>query len=281
MCRPAENAVVVSNGEARITVRTVGTGAPVLMIPSLARGVADFQRLATDLAARGRMAILPDPRGIDASSGPTPGGLGDLADDAAAVIAELCDGPVDVVGHAFGQRVTRMLAARHPDKVRQVVILAAGGRVAMADDVRQSLITSLSEGSRPDDERLQALQHVFFAAGQDPSPWLTGWTPEAAAAQAAATQATNIDEWWGGGSAPILAVQAVEDPIAPAANSAQLAAEFGDRIRVVQLPHASHAIRPEQPASVTAVIDAYLSGERDQATLQAAVDRNLYIPIGS
>jgi pimeloyl-ACP methyl ester carboxylesterase len=250
------------------------------MIPSLARGVADFDRLADDLAVRGWMAILPDPRGIGGSTGPAAAGLADLADDAAAVITELCAGPADVVGHAFGQRVTRMLAARHPDKVRQVVILAAGGRVAMPDDVRESLTASVSEGLRSDDERRRALQHAFFAAGQDPAQWLTGWTPSAAAMQVAATQSASIEEWWGGGSAPILAVQATEDPIAPPANSAALAGEFGDRIRVVQLRHASHAILPEQPASVAAVVDAFLSGERDQAMLQAAVDRNLRVPDG-
>ena len=279
-CRASAAPTTIAAGEARIQVRTVGEGAPVLMIPSLARGAGDFDALAAALATRGRMAILAEPRGIGGSTGPAPKTLGDLADDAAAVIAALCDGPVDVVGHAFGQRVTRMLAARHPARVRQVVLLAAGGRVPMPADVRADLIVSLSQGVEPDGRRRAALAHVFFARGQNPDVWLDGWTPEAATAQGAATQATPIEDWWGGGDAPMLVVQASEDPIAPRANGEALAAEFGARITLVALPHASHAMLPEQPDAVAAVVDSYFSGERDATALQSIVDRHIKTPDG-
>lgn len=277
-CRVAAEPIMIEAGEARIRAHTMGEGAPAFVIASLGRGVSDFDQLAGDLATRGRMIILAEPRGIGGSEGPAPANLADLADDAAAVIEHFCDGPVDVVGHAFGQRVTRMLAARHPHLVRQVVILAAGGRVAMPEAVRNDLILSASQGVAPDGARRRALAHVFFARGQNPDVWLTGWTPAAAQAQSAATQATDITTWWGGGSAPILVVQATEDPIAPAANGEALAAEFGSRITLARLPHASHAMLPEQPAAVAAVVDLYLSGERDAAVLQAAIDRNVRVP---
>jgi pimeloyl-ACP methyl ester carboxylesterase len=263
---------MVANGEALISVRTVGAGAPVLMIPSLGRGAADFEDLAQRLAQQGRMTILPEPRNIGASRGPAPQTLSDLADDAAAAIDHLCDGPVDVVGHAFGQRVARQLASRHPGKVRSLITLAAGGRVAMPEDVRRSLVLSVSQGAAPDAERLQALQHVFFARGKDPGVWLTGWYPEVARQQTTATQATDVSSWWSGGDADMLVVQASEDPIAPPQNGEMLRAEAGARVRVVSLAHASHAMLPEQPEAVAAVVGAFLAGERDEGSLQLTID---------
>lgn len=274
-CRAEPQGVVVPAGESRIAVRTVGAGAPVLMIPSLGRGVSDFDDLAQRLADEGRMAILAEPRNVGASVGPAPKSLVDLADDAAAVIDRLCDGPVDVVGHAFGQRVARQLAARHPAKVDRLVTLAAGGRTAMPADVRRSLTLAASQGVAPDGERLTALQHVFFARGNDASAWLGGWSPEAARQQTAATQATDVSAWWSAGSADMLVVQASEDPIAPPQNGEMLRAEGGDRVRVVGLPRASHAMLPEQPEAIAAVVVAFLGGERDERALQGAIDRTV------
>ncbi len=270
--RAAPEGVVIASGEAKIAVRTVGTGAPVLMIPSLGRSVADFDDLAQRLAREGRMVILAEPRNIGASVGPAPKTLADLADDAGAAIDGVCDGPVDVIGHAFGQRVARQLAARHPKKVRSLITLAAGGRVAMPEGVRKSLELSASQGTATDAVRLAALQHVFFARGKDASMWLSGWHPEAARQQAAASQATDVSNWWSAGGVDMLVVQATEDPIAPPANGEMLRTEAGARVRVVSLPHASHAMLPEQPDAVAAVVAAFLAGERDEAALQHAID---------
>jgi pimeloyl-ACP methyl ester carboxylesterase len=274
-CTPLPGGAMVAAGEARIAVRTVGAGAPVLMIPSLGRSVSDFDDLANRLAVEGRMSILAEPRNVGASSGPAPQTLADLADDAAAAVARVCEGPVDVVGHAFGQRVARQLAARHPDKVKSLVTLAAGGRTTMPDEVRRDLALSAAQGEAPDAERLSALQRVFFARGRDARSWLTGWFPQAARQQTAATQATNVATWWTAGEADMLVVQASEDPIAPPQNSEILRAEAGARVRVVTLPRASHAMLPEQPEAIAAVVAAFLGGERSEAALQAAIDRTV------
>lgn len=277
-CRSAAQETVIASGDARIALRTVGAGAPVLVIPSLGRGVGDFDALAAALARDGHLVILPEPRGIGASTGPAPRTLADLADDAAAAIAHVCDGPVDVVGHAFGQRVARQLAVQHPGRVRRIVLLAAGGRVDMPADVRRDIGISAGEGEYPDEERLRALRHVFFAPGNDARAWLTGWHPAAARAQTAATQATPVDAWWGAGAAEMLVVQPLADPIAPPANSAALVEQYGDRVRVVNLAHASHAVLPEQPEAVAAVIGAFLDGTRDAGALQRLVDARVRTP---
>lgn len=257
-----------------IRVRTIGEGRPVLLIPSLGRDVGDYDPIAHLLAARGFRSILPDPRGIGGSSGPAPRDLFDLARDAAAVIDQLCSGPVGVVGHAFGNRVGRALAALAPKKVERVVLLAGGGQAMMSDTVRAALMGSVAQGSKPDADRLEDLETAFFFPGNDPAIWLRGWYPAVAEQQLAANERTDTARWWTAGHAsPVLLVQAEGDPVAPPGNAEALAADIGDRLTLVQLRRASHAILPEQPRAVAALIAGYLSGESDGAVLQATADR--------
>lgn len=256
-----------------IRVRTIGEGSPVLLIPSLGRGIGDYDEVADLLAGRGFKSILPDPRSIGGSSGPVPANLFDLARDAAAVIDQLGLGPVGVVGHAFGNRVARTLAALAPEKVERVVLLAGGGQTAMSDAMRAALMGSVAQGSKPDAERLEDLQTAFFFAGNDPAVWLRGWYPVLAEQQLAANERTDTARWWTAGRAPVLLVQAEGDPVAPPGNAEVLAADIGNRLTLVLLRRASHAILPEQPRAVAALIAGYLSGERDGAALQDAADR--------
>ena len=256
-----------------IRVRMIGEGRLVLLIPSLGRGVDDYDAIAHLLAARGFRSILPDPRGIGGSSGPAPRNLFDLARDAAAVIDQLCLGPIGVAGHAFGNRVARALAAFVPEKVERVVLLAGGGQAVMSDTVRAALMGSVAQGSKSDAERLEDLQTAFFFTGNDPAVWLRGWYPAAAEQQLAANERTDIARWWTAGSAPVLLVQAEGDPVAPPGNAEALAADIGDRLTLVRLRRASHAILPEQPRAVAALIADYLSGESDGAALQDVADR--------
>jgi pimeloyl-ACP methyl ester carboxylesterase len=253
-------------------VRTVGQGRPVLYIPSLGRRVGDFDDLARRMAERGHMAILPEPRGAGGSTGPAAADLFELAKDYEVVLKALCSGPVDVVGHAFGNRVSRALATAAPDRVAAVALLAGGGEVQPTEQVRNALNGSAAEGEKPDAERLADLQLAFFAKGNDPSGWLRGWVPAMARTQGAANRATPPRDWWTAGRAPVLLVQAEEDPIAPPGNGAVLKRDIGDRLSLVSLPHASHAILTEQPEAVAAVLSAWLAGERAEPKLQAAID---------
>lgn len=272
-CRPVPAGIEIdAAANVRVHVRTIGTGRPILFIPSLARGVSDFDDVAQQLATQGYMAILPDPRGTGTTTGPAPGSLFDLAHDAQAAVEALCDGPVDVVGHAFGNRVARALATSSPATVRAVVLLAGGGKAKPLPQVGDSVTVSAAQGALPDDQRLGALQTAFFAPGHDPSVWLTGWYAKAKTYQGLAMQGSTIDQWWSGGNAPILLIQADADPVAPAGNVEELRKDIGGRLRTVTLRRASHAILPEQPDAVTFLLVRYFAGERDEAQLQRGAD---------
>lgn len=279
-CRQASQGLVIeAPSGVRIRVHTVGSGRPVVVIPSLGRGVADFDEVAGRLVAEGFMTIMPEPRGINGSIGPAPQTLFELADDTSAVIKTLCSGKVDVVGHAFGNRVARALATAHPEQVRRVVLLAGGGAVPLSEEIKLALKGSYSQGTKPDADRINDLRLAFFALGNDPSRWLSGWYPAAAEAQTVTVTGTPREQWWLAGASPILLVQAAEDPLAPSGNSEALKKDVGERLTQVTLRHASHAILPEQGAAVVAALKHYFGCRiPDEAALQAVIDTATVVP---
>ena len=250
----------VRRGDAELEVLVEGAGPTVVLLPSLGRGAHDFDDLSFRLASAGYRVVRPQPRGIGGSRGPLEGlSMRILAEDVAAVIHELGGEPVVLVGHAFGNRVARMTATLHPERVERVALLAAGGRVPIPDEVASDLRASFDTRG-PERDRLAAIGRAFFAEGHDPAVWSEGWHAAVASAQGAATRGTPVETWWSAGGKPLLVVQPAEDRIAPIANAHDLAARFPDRVRVVEIPRAGHALLPEQPEAVAAALLAWLRG---------------------
>src|SRR5204863_188563 len=121
-----------------VTMRSVGCTSPTRIeqerctwslmcteqAPHCATPQPDFVPIAARLAQAGYRVLRPQPRGIGQSSGPLTGiDLHDYAADVAAVIAHENREPAFVVGHAFGNRVARMLATDRPDLVRAVALV--------------------------------------------------------------------------------------------------------------------------------------------------------------
>jgi pimeloyl-ACP methyl ester carboxylesterase len=251
----------VTRGEVTIEVLVDGDGPPVVLLPSLGRGAEDFEPIAARLAAAGFKVLRPQPRGIGASRGPLAGmDLHDCAADIAAVIEAANCGRAFVVGHAFGNRVARMLATDRPELVRAVSLVAANvGRDPSPPDVRAAIRAS-SDPSLPDAARLEALRYAFFAPGSDPSVWLGGWHPEVLAAQRLAGDRTSREEDFAGGTAPILYLQPTHDPLARGHHAQEYRALLGDRVTIVMIPHASHAAVAEQPEFISDALIAYARG---------------------
>jgi pimeloyl-ACP methyl ester carboxylesterase len=249
---------IIARGDVRIEVLAQGKGPPVVLLPSLGRGAGDFDPIAQQLEQAGYRVLRPQPRGIGQSSGPLTGiDLHDYAADVAAVIANENAGPAFVVGHAFGNRVARMLATDRPELVRATALVAANiGKAPSPPQVRAAIRAS-ADPSLPEAERIAALQFAFFAPGNDPRAWLTGWYPEVLAAERIAGDRTSREEDFAGGTAPILYLQPGHDPLAHVEDAEAYKAQFGDRVTVVVIPHASHAVIAEQPGAVSAALIAY------------------------
>jgi pimeloyl-ACP methyl ester carboxylesterase len=241
----------------RIEVYAQGQGPLVVLLPSLGRGAHDFDAIRAPLSGACRV-VTPQPRGIGASTGPLTGiTLHDLARDIAAVIEHEGAGPALIGGHAFGNFVARTIACDHPGLVQAIALLGATHVWPVPPDVRASIMKS-SDLALPPEERLRHLQHAFFAPGNDPSVWLDGWYPEVKRAQRAATDATPKEEWWHAGTVPILDVQPEHDVMTPPESASRYRDELGERVSIVRIPNAGHALLPEQPQALARVLLDYV-----------------------
>jgi len=263
--RTVENRFMVDHGNAHIEVIAQGSGPVIVILPSLGRGAEDYNIVTSLLAEDGFRVLRPQPRGISRSTGRMANlTLHDFAADIAAVIEHERTGPAVVIGHAYGHFVARTLATDRPDLVRGVVLAAASaGKVppgvhepSVSPDVREAIEKS-GDLSLPEADRLRYLKFAFFAPGHDAHVWLTGWHPETEKAENAASRATPVDEWFACGSARILDLQAENDAVAPRKFAGVLKAALGDRVTVVVIPNAGHALVPEQPEAMAHAIAAF------------------------
>ncbi|MFK0090041.1 alpha/beta fold hydrolase [Pseudomonas sp. NPDC090755] len=250
--------LVVSDEQRSIHAEVLGAGPAVVLIPSLGRGAEDFFDLKQRLVDAGFQVILPQPRGIGASTGSTRDiTLYDLAEDVHQVVRSVTDKPVVVLGHAFGNRVARAFGTRYPEQTKGLILLAAGSAPHLPPEITKALRDSF-RGDLPEDQHLAAIKLAFFAEGNDPATWRSGWYAQVAQYQEQATRAAPAQEWWAGGEAPLLVIQPVEDRVAPPENAAKLQKEFPQRVQVRMLEKAGHASLPEQPQQIARYVTDWL-----------------------
>lgn len=255
---------VVERGPVRIEVLAQGSGPTVVLLPSLARGAEDFDRVAPLVAAAGFRVVRPEPRGIGRSQGPMEGiTLYDLAEDVAAAVEADAGGaprPIIVAGHAFGNWVARALSAKRPEIVRAVALLAASVGTDIEPGIRASIDGSFDPAS-PEEERLRHLRRGYFAPGNDARVWLGGWHPDVARMQRAATAATRDRTWHRvADRVPVLYLAAGEDAIAPPPPIERLRQELGERVSLASIPCAGHALLPEQPEATADALVRFAKG---------------------
>ncbi|HVY16233.1 MAG TPA: alpha/beta hydrolase [Rhodopila sp.] len=234
-----------------------GPAPALVLLPSSSRDSLDFDDIAERFAAVGYRVLRPQPRGMAGSTGPMTGlTLHDFARDVALAIERLAGGPAFVLGHAFGQWIGRSVAADHPHLVRGVILAAAAAK--SANPALREELAKCVDVALPDAVRLAALRVAFFAPDHDPASWLDNWHPDAAKAQRAASAATPVTDWWTAGSAPVLDIQAEHDPWRPAETRNGIRDDLGaDRVTVVLIQDASHALIPEQPEAVVQAVLAW------------------------
>ena len=249
----ARERVLIRYGTVVIETIVEGTGPAVVLLPSLARDSEDYDAVAEDLARRGLRVLRPQPRGMGRSTGALDKiTLHDLARDVAEVIRRLGGGRAVVIGHAYGNFVARMTAVDHPALVRGVVIAAAAAK--QYDPALRAEIDKAGDPTLPEAARLAALRKAFFAPTSDPRSWLTGWHPHLREAQRAAAAAVPQEQWWPAGTAPLLDLQAGNDPFRTESTRQEMKNEFGDRVTVVVIANASHALLPERPREVASAL---------------------------
>ena len=225
----------------------------VIMIPSLGRPASDFNELAQSISEAGYPVLMVEPRGLVNKTGLQQPDitLFDLAADIEAVRkAEQID-QVVVLGHAFGNRVARSYATAYDDTCLATITVAAGGLHEIEGKTRTALIRSFW-AFLPDFMRKPYVRHAFFADSNPvPDYWMGGWYIDVSQAQVRATTQTNVADWWAAGTSPLLVIQGKQDSIAPPKETGDaIQASYGDRVTLVTLDPAGHALLPEQPDKI-------------------------------
>jgi len=254
---------VVRKGAVSIEIFVRGEGPTVLMHPGFGRSARDYNDMSTRLAKAGFKPIAINPRGINASEGPLVGlTLHDYADDVWMVADELELQKVNLLGHAFGNRVMRTASTDQPNRVASITLFAAGGEVAPPKEINELLLKLVIDSKLTPEERHEDAAKALFAPGHDPSEMADGWHPVAAKAEAEAVRRTDEKAINAGGTAPMLIVQGLDNLMAPPQNAWNLVTSRPNAW-LVAIPHCGHAMVPEQPRAIAHAIVSFLAAQSE------------------
>ena len=251
----------MARGDQMITYYTQGSGPRVVLMASAGREASDFNELVADLVKAGYRTVAIEAPGINGTSMLSDPSLYSFATQVEAAIKNDTqakgEGPAIVIGHAFGNRVVRAAAHQYPDLIKGVILIAAGGQKPIeptADAALKNVFNPISSFKN----RKNDIAYAFFADGNEiPKYWQRGWHTKTAVLQGKSKTATPDTDWLAGGTGPMLVIQADADRIAPKKDTADiLLAAHPDRVSVVLIENAGHALLPEHPEAVsTAVLD--------------------------
>ncbi|KPI31606.1 hypothetical protein OV320_0014 [Actinobacteria bacterium OV320] len=247
----------------RIAYQVRGEGTPLVLLAGQANNHHWWDGVRDDFHAE-RSTVTVDYRGTGESDKPdSPYSTEIFAQDVIAVLDELGIDRADVYGTSMGGRVGQQLAARHPERVRALVLgcTSPGGPHAVErdNDVRRSLVQPQPGAAR------QALLELMYTPGwlaTHPGPHQTLGDPAMPPyAQRRHLVASNQHDAWDllpGIGAPTLVVHGSDDLLNPAANAPLLANRIpGARLHMI--PAARHAYFEEFRAVASPLVLDFLT----------------------
>lgn len=229
-------------GGVRALVRVSGSGSPVVLIHGLGCSGAYFEALIACLSPRFRV-YAPDLPGHGRSDKPQHSmwRLCELTDWIAALLDDCeLDAPL-IVGHSLGGGVAVDLAARYPEKVGALVLLAPTGVPDMPPLPGQIPLLAL-DGLREPLRLFPLILPAYLRAG--PRRIL-----RLAIDQTRYSHRQRLHQI----RAPMLAIRGSRDPIVARAAIDDLRAECGD-VESLELEHAAHALQVSRPHQVADAI---------------------------
>jgi len=267
-----------SHDGTRLAYHRAGSGDPVICLPGGPGRSSGYLEELGGLSAR-RLLVKLDPRGTgnsDRPEDPATYRADRLVEDVEALRVHLGLDRIDLLGHSAAGNVAILYAARHPDRIRTLTLVAPGltaAGVELTDDEWYAAVHALADRDYYPD----AYEALVALDKGDDSPelreralplYMYGLWNEAARAHAAAhagDRAEAAHVGFGGFgtvdvsavTAPVLVLTGALDPAPTPAKATELAALFPDA-RVAVDPLSSHCPWVTNPSFFTETVSAFL-----------------------
>jgi 3-oxoadipate enol-lactonase len=236
-----------------------GSGEPMLLIQGMSGNHLSWGEPFLTELERDFDLVAYDHRGVGKSSRVTdPFTIGDLADDAAAVLDALGWDSAHVVGISMGGMVAQELALRHPQRVRTLTLgctyCGGEGSALTSNEVFAKLAEAMMSGDR--DRAIATSYEINISPGYGADQSAYGTFYEMATAlptpvpvimlQAQAVQSHDTLSRLGEIVVPTLVIHGTVDEMLPYSNAVLIAARI-PRAQLVTLEDVGHMFWWEQP----------------------------------
>ncbi|GAA2892390.1 alpha/beta hydrolase [Streptosporangium fragile] len=259
--------ITLSNGLRPMIIDTV-TGTPLLLLHGAESGAGQYDDLIQALPASIRSISFDQRDTADTGDGSGGAGqpydLGDIADDAAAVLDALSLARAHVLGTSFGGAVAQHLALRHPERVRSLILVAT---TASSAPVRAYL--ARSDSMTADERRQWTLDGAVSPAGQRDAALvervragLVERAPDQRARRLGALATHDTTAEVGRIAAPTLVIHGDDDPVMPLSSGEFLATTIpGADLAIIE--GGRHALAFEYRSRVAELVRTFVEKHDD------------------
>ena len=235
----------------------------IIALPGSGGDYSRYKLIAPLFAESGYHIVVVNQRGIMGSTGELEDlTLMDLASDVIGIADSIGVDQFHMMGWAFGNRTSRMVATLFPERVASVSLIAAGGLVPALTEPGE-LGELLGNPNLSEAEKIRLARRTLFSPAASDEVVLDyvqnlQYWQEGRRAQQQANRNTALESWSAGGTGPLLMVMGEDDLTAPVENGYIMKDEHADRLTLVVIPDAGHTIGLEQPEATVAAILPFL-----------------------
>jgi pimeloyl-ACP methyl ester carboxylesterase len=257
--------------------QTHGSGPPLLMVNGYAASGSDWDPILLGKLARGFAVVCPDNHGTGGSAlGEEELSIASMAADLLEVLDEIGAERAPVVGWSMGGFVAQELAARSPERVSELILMATDpGGPAAVPSAPEDAARLFDHSGTPREQATRLISLLFPAPVAEQVDAQFGDVVAAARAALSAetleAQRRAMGSWYGAPAedrlraitAPTLVLAGEEDVVIPAANAPLLAAAI-PAAEILTFPGTGHAFMAQEAPAVAAAIVDFIVARRHE-----------------
>ncbi len=253
---------------ARISVRSVGSGSPVVLIPGLASSPAVYDALAAKIATNHRLIFVHVNGFAGSAAGPADNLIPGVVDELAGWLAANHVEKPAVIGHSMGGLMAMMLANKHPEAAGRVMVVDALPFYGMlfgpnaTPDVVRPMVEKMRAGMVSGAVPMEAPAGMTNndAGKAKVAAWLKASDPKIVGEALVEDATTDIRADLPAIKQPLTVLYAVPSADREPLTKALYAGAYKDapNARLTAVGNSEHFIMLDQPAAFEAAVDAFL-----------------------